>query len=404
MTGRSHPGTRFLAMFAVFAIVLAACSPGATGSGPVASSSASGGTGTSTLVHLFGIASLTGPSRSSALAVQQAAELAVKQINDAGGVKDANGNSYTFDINRNDMDDSKSDAIALGRQAGSDTKYLAIIGPNTSLGFVPLVPVVGDLHILMFGAGTLAHVDTWNPWAFRINATVETGLPVFIKQLVTKLSIKHMAILFDQTQDFQKGAAEQVKTLGAELGYSTDAYQAFNAKDQDFSAQLTAITAANPDGIFIAAQPGDAAKIAGQMADKNITTPVLTSSSDFLNPEVWDGSNGKTKGWYSYTSVNTSNPEPQVKTIMDAYAAMFPGTDFNDQSAYGYAAVYAIAEAIKNAGSADRDAVRQAMDKLSYTTPLGTSITYQNPPDGENKTAPVVSVQITGRTTFDTVK
>ncbi|MBI3969123.1 MAG: ABC transporter substrate-binding protein, partial [Chloroflexi bacterium] len=142
---------------------------------PAAQTSAPSKGGT-TVVSLFGLQALTGPSAPTNKPTQQAAELAVQEINEAGGVKDAQGNVYTFEINRNDMGANKTEAIALARAAASDPKFLCIVGPANSLGYVPAVPVVAEVKIPIVGTGTLAAVEKWNEWAYRVNPTVAVGL------------------------------------------------------------------------------------------------------------------------------------------------------------------------------------------------------------------------------------
>ena len=94
-----------------------------------------------------------------------------------------------------------------------------------------------------------------------------------------------------------------------------------------------------------------------------------------------------------------SSPGTQLQAFVERYNKRFPqeATSF---SIYGSDTVYTVAEAIKRAGSIDRDKVRQALANLEYTTPLGTKVTFKNPPDGDNLTPGVVVIQMTGRGTY----
>ncbi len=56
--------------------------------------------------------------------------------------------------------------------------------------------------------------------------------------------------------------------------------------------------------------------------------------------------------------------------------------------------------ALKKAGEPDRDKVVAALAALDFTTPLGTRVTFKNPPDGNNINPSVVVIQITGRGTY----
>jgi ABC-type branched-subunit amino acid transport system substrate-binding protein len=56
--------------------------------------------------------------------------------------------------------------------------------------------------------------------------------------------------------------------------------------------------------------------------------------------------------------------------------------------------------ALKKAGEPDRDKLAAVLADLDHTTPLGTRVTFKNPPDGNNINPSVVVIQITGRGTY----
>ena len=58
---------------------------------------------------------------------------------------------------------------------------------------------------------------------------------------------------------------------------------------------------------------------------------------------------------------------------------------------------------MKRAGSIDREKVQQALSSMDFTTPLGTKVTFKNPPAGDNLTPSVVVIQVTGRGTYAAV-
>ena len=60
-------------------------------------------------------------------------------------------------------------------------------------------------------------------------------------------------------------------------------------------------------------------------------------------------------------------------------------------------------EALKKAGKVDRAALRDALATLEITTPIGSHIRFQNPPEGNNLGASVVVIKVTGRGMYGTV-
>jgi len=56
--------------------------------------------------------------------------------------------------------------------------------------------------------------------------------------------------------------------------------------------------------------------------------------------------------------------------------------------------------ALKKAGEADREKLAAVLAGLDVTSPIGSRITFKNPPDGNNVNPSVVIVQINGRGTY----
>ena len=206
-----------------------------------------------TVVRIGQIEALTGPSSPAGIRGRDGAILAVEDINAAGGID----GKFRLEVAPQDMANDPKQAVTLFRQFASDSSVVASVGPTNSVGFVPIVPIAGQVGLALVGDGSGAPLKQWNAWAYRINPVAASAVPVVLKKLVPKLGIKRMAVLYDQTQDGQAGDAEICKTMAGRLGYEIVAYEAFRAGDQDFSPQLATIRNARPDMIYSAAAPGE---------------------------------------------------------------------------------------------------------------------------------------------------
>jgi branched-chain amino acid transport system substrate-binding protein len=348
-----------------------------------------------TVVRLGQIEALTGPSSPAGIRGRDGALMAAEDINNAGGI----AGKFKLEVAAQDMANDPKQAVTLFRQFATDNSVVASIGPTNSVGFVPIVPIAGQVGVPVVGEGSGAPLKQWNPWVYRVNPVAASAVPVVLKQLVPKLGIKRMAVLYDQTQDGQVGDAEICKKMEGELGYQVVAYEAFRAGDQDVSPQLATIRTAKPDMIYCAAAPGDAARIVLQIKERGFDQPLVTGYGTFQDTVVWDGTKGQVKGGYTWIGQDLSSPNAQVKAFLERYNKRFPqeATSF---SIYGSDAVYTVAEAISRAGSIDRAKIKEALSDLQYTTPLGTQVKFKNPPEGDNLTPGVVVIQITGRGSY----
>lgn len=352
------------------------------------------------VLRVSSIQAITGPSSPYGWRVRDGAQLVADDINAAGLT--LGGTTYRVQIATEDMANDPQQAITLLRQAASNADVLAVIGPSNSVGYVPSVPAAGQLQIPLVGAGSGAPVKQWNIWSYRVNPVSETAIPVLLRKVHAKVGFKRLGVIYDQTQDGQAGDAQACKTLAQELGYEVVAFEAFRAGDQDFSAQLATIRSKKPDAMFVAAATGDGVKVTSQIREAGFTVPLMTGFGSFQDPVYWDGTHGEIKGCYTWLAQDLASPTPSVKTFIDRYKAKF-SQEATSFSTYGADALSTIAEALKKAGAPTRAKLQEALAELDFVSPLGTHMTFRNPPSGNNNTPNVVAIEITGRGTYTAI-
>ncbi len=357
--------------------------------------------GQSASVTKFGhIQPLTGPSAAYGIRARDGALIAVEEINAAGGWTDAKGQKRQLEMLVGDMANDPKQAITLFRQYATDSQVVALLGPTNSVGYIPLVPVASQIKIPLIGNGSGAPIKEWNAYTYRVNPVSSLAVPILVKKVVDKLKIKRLAVIYDQTQDAQAGDAEVCKHLAGTLGYELIAFEAFRANDQDFSPQIAKIRSLRPDAIYVAAATGDGIKVVSQIRELGIDKPLITGFGSFQDPVYWDGTKGGVKGDYTWLAQDLSSPSAQLKPFLDKYNARFAQQEATSFSTFGYDSVVTLVEALKKAGEPDRDKVAAALASLDFTTPIGSRITFKNPPDGNNVNPSVVAVQISGRGTY----
>jgi branched-chain amino acid transport system substrate-binding protein len=348
-------------------------------------------------LRITSIQAITGPSSPYGWRARDGAQLLADDINAAG--LSIGGTTYRLEIRTEDMANDPQQAITLLRQAASNPDILAVIGPSNSVGYVPSVPAAGQLNIPMVGAGSGAPVKQWNIWSYRVNPVSDSAIPVLLRKAHAQVPFKRLGVIYDQTQDGQSGDAQVCKLLAQELGYEVVAFEAFRAGDQDFSAQLATIRSRKPDAMFVAAATGDGVKVSSQIREAGFTIPMMTGFGSFQDPVYWDGTHGEIKDCYTWLAQDLASPTPLVKSFIDRYKAKF-SQEATSFSTYGADALFAIAEALKKGGAPTRAKMQEALGALDVVSPIGTHLTFHNPPDGNNSTPNVVAIKITGRGTY----
>jgi branched-chain amino acid transport system substrate-binding protein len=355
------------------------------------------------VIRIGHIQPLTGPSAAYGIRARDGAQLAVEEINAGGGWTDAKAQRFTFEITLGDMANDPKQAITLFRQYATDPEVMVNLGPTNSVGFVPIVPVAGQIKLPLIGNGSGAPIKEWSTYAYRVNPIGAVAAPALLAKVVEREKVKKLAVIYDQTQDAQAGDAEQCRLQEKALGYEIVAYEAFRANDQDFSPQIAKIRSLKPDAIYVAAATGDGIKVVSQIREAGIDRPLMTGYGSFQDPVYWDGTKGAVKGDYTWLAQDLSSPTAQLKTFLDSYNAKFTRAEATSFSTFGYDSVFTLLEALKRAGECDRDKLAAALQSLDFTSPIGSRVTFKNPPDGNNVNPSVVVVKVNGRGTYEAV-
>jgi branched-chain amino acid transport system substrate-binding protein len=358
------------------------------------------------VVHFASINGQTGQSAPYGGKVIEGVNLAGKAINDAGGFTDKCGGKYRLKITTSDMANSREQAVSLLRQAAGDASVLAVIAPSPSTGYVPMVPVAGQLKVPIIATGSAAPIKEWNPWAFRINTVSKVAVPSFMRTLKGKFDPKRVAVIYDITQDGQRGEAEFIRSAAKEVGYDIVAFEAFRAGDNDFRPQLSKIKATRPDWVGIYGATPELAKVVNQMVELGVKAEILTGFGTFNDPVAWDLTEGRVKGGYSWSAYFAlEDPaRPEVGKMVQTYKKEY-GHDPTLYSFYGWDAVHVYVEAVKRScTNTDRAKFRDALNTIDNFAGLSGAATFKNPPEGENLTAAVIVNRTTGRGTFEVVK
>jgi len=348
-------------------------------------------------LHIAQMQSLTGPSAPYGLRSRDGTLLAVDELNKTG--VEIGGTTYKIVMPVDDMANDARQAVTLLRQYAADPSVVGVLGPTNSVGFLPVIPAAAQLEIPVVGNGAGAPVKEWNPWVFRVNLVSSVATPVMLQKLKASLGFKKLGVLYDQTQDSQRGDADICKAEAGRIGYDIAGFEAFRANDQDFSAQISTIRAAKPDAIWVAAATGDGVRAVAQLRDAGLEQPLLTGNGSFQDPVYWDGTKGQVIGCYCWIGLDLSNPAPELKNFATNFRAKF-GQDPIAFCDYGASSVTALVTALQKAGKVDRHAAREVLASLDITTPTGSRVTFKNPPTGENLKAIVYVAKITGRGTY----
>ena len=304
------------------------------------------------LVGFYG--SLTGDGASFGQSSREGAELAVDEVNAAGGVL---GRPLKLLI-EDDQSRPEEASSAVTKLITQD-RVVAVIGEVASRRTLAAAPVAQKFKVPMITpASTNERVTEVGDYVFRVCFIDPFQGEVLAKFAYNDLKARKVAILRDVQQDYSVGLADSVEKHFKALGGQVLPAVSYSSGDADFRAALTNIRSQKPDVVFSTGYYSEAAVITRQARELGMKMPILGGDG-------WVGDalqNGREALNNTYISNHYSgdNPDPVVQNFVRAYRERF-GREPDAIAALGYDAIKVLADSITRAGSTDGPKLRDAI-------------------------------------------
>lgn len=338
------------------------------------------------------IGPLTGPAAAYGIAVQNGADLAVKEINAAGGV-----NGFMLESNAQDDEHDPQKSVNAYNTL-KDWGAQAIVGSTTSDPCIAVAAETSNDNMFQITPSGSA-VECVSPDnVFRVcfaDPDQGTASAVYIGE--HKLAAK-IAVIYDSSTTYSSGIREAFVKEAANQGLEIVADEAFTADNAtDFSVQLDKAKEAGAELVFLPIYYQEASVILKQASDKDFS-PIFfgcDGMDGILTVENFDTS--LAEGLMLLTPFSTT--EETSKAFTEAYVAAY-GIEPNQFAADSYDAVYAIKAAIEKSGvavdadySAVCDAFKTAMTEISIDGLTGAGMTWNaaGEPDKAPKAVKIVN-------------
>ena len=327
-----------------------------------------GGRGGEEVINVGVVAEMTGDMPAVGASCKSAAEMAVKEGNDAGGFL-IDGKMRKVRLLIEDNAGKPDQSAAAAQKLIAQNNVVAIIGPNASRYAIPASEIAESSQVILI-----------TPWSTNPKTTLDarTNQPkkyvfracfidpfqglVLAKFAREQLKAKNAAVLYDVASEYNKGIAEFFKKTFEEIGGVIVAFETYTTNDKDFSAQLTKIKNTAPDIIFLPNYYSEVPLQVQQAHRLGINVPFLGSDS-WGSPELLTLCGGDCEGFYFSTHYSAESATPEAKKFIESYKKMY-GKPPDDVSALTYDSFGLLWTAIRNAGTADRTAIRNALARI----------------------------------------
>jgi len=293
-------------------------------------------------------------------------ELAVEEINRSGGVK--------LQLVSRDDGGTPGDAVRVAEELIARERVNALMGTFASNVGLAVSNLAAQRKILFLASEPLTDKMVWengNRYTFRLRPSTYMQTAMLVPE-AAKLKKRRWALVYPNYEYGQSATASFKKLLSeAQPGVEFVAEQSSPLNKIDAGAVVQALAEAKPDAIFSALFAADLQKFVREgntrgLFKNTVVFNLLGGEPEYLDPLKDETPDGWWVTGYPWRELNT----PEHKAFRDAYQKRW--MDYPRQgSVVGYAAVHALANALRKAKSTDSEKLVEALKGLQMQTPFG---------------------------------
>lgn len=306
--------------------------------------------------------SMTGQDATSGEQMQNGASAAVEAINAGGGVL---GQKLRLVI-KDDACDPKQ-GVSVANSLG-DGKVFAVIGPTCSGTAIPAAKIFNEEGIVMISPSATSPQLTEQ----GLNNVFRTcGRDDQQGAAVAAYIIKHhkneaVAIIDDKTA-YGHGIADEVRHNLSKAQASEKMNWSITRGERDYASLIAKLKENKIAVVFFGGYHTEAGLIVRQMRDAGVAN-LFISDDDLTTREFWSITGAAGEG-----AMMSFSPDPRVKSEATDAVKRIRAKGFEPEglTLYSYAAVQALAEAVRRAGAWDTNKTAAALHSGSYATVIG---------------------------------
>ena len=308
------------------------------------------------VIKIANIVELSGAGASAGTNFKNGVELAVKEINAAGGIMGKKIQSTTADTQSNP-------GVAKGlTQKAIDNDVFAIFGPVFSGSIMVSMAESRRAEVPNFTGGAAAAItEQGNPYVFRTSFTQASAMPKVARYITDQAKLKTLAIIY-VNNDFGKGGLDALKKALANSSTKIVAEISTDNAQVDFSAAVLKAKQSNADGVFAYSNEEESARILRELKKQGWTKPVIGETT-LTGQKVIELAGDAANGAVAHVGLTVDAPLPAIRAFRAKFEKEYKYvSDHNGMK--GYSGVYILKAAIEKTGKLDRKAVAATLHTL----------------------------------------
>jgi branched-chain amino acid transport system substrate-binding protein len=268
------------------------------------------------VVTLAIAAPMTGNDGAQGLNAKQGADMAVAEINAAGGI---GGKKVAYDI-FDDMGTPK-EAAAVAQRILDANKYAAVVGHVNSSCTLAAEPIYSEAGMPVLCGSSSNPAVTSSGWTNLIRMTIrdDYGAQELSAFAINNLGKKALGILF-ANDDYGRGLKDEMVRAVSVLPGKVVAQAGFTPNvDKDFSSIITDFKSKGVDVFMLNCNYTEGGLFLGQAKGLGITVVPTVGPDSLLYDKFMELSQGAAEGSYILTAYDPYATDPVTKTFMDGF-------------------------------------------------------------------------------------
>jgi len=308
-------------------------------------------------VKLAVIQELSGTGATAGTNAKNGIELAVKEINAAGGIL-----GRKLETLVNDTQSNPGVAKGLATKAVDDDVF-AVLGPTFSGSVLVSMAETRRAEVPNFTGGEATSItQQGNPYIFRTSFTQASSMPKVARYIASTLKAKTVAVMF-VNNDFGKGGRDAFVKSAEASGLKVAADISTESGQVDFAAPVLRAKQSNADVLFVYTNEEESARALRELRKQGWSKPVIGETT-LTGQKVIDLAGEAANGAIAHVGLTVDAPTPAMRAFRSKFEKEYKYVS-DHNGIKGYTSVYMLKAAIEKVGKFDRVAVAKALHGLT---------------------------------------
>ena len=330
--------------------------------------------------------SLSGSDSTFGTDTRDGIELAVEEVNSAGGVK-----GKKVKVLYEDDKSTTQEASQKVRQLIDRDKVLAILGEVASSRSLAGGLIANTSHVPMVTpSSTAVEVTQGREWVFRTCFTDEQQGQVaarFVKNDMKKMKV---GVFYAAQDTYSSGLARSFRDEFKKLGGTIVIDKGYQKGETNYTTYLNELKAASPEAVFVPNYYNEMVQIARQAKQVGMPGSMFVGGDGWDSANLIEGAGEELEGAYFTNHYAPDVPWPNSKKFLAAFQAKYKHEP-SSLSAQGYDATRLLFDAVGRAAEVTPEGIRKALaETKDFQGATGTMTMDKD----RNANKPIVVVQI----------